>query len=112
MRAAENKMALTQDLIETILQRTREGKLDWSELSESGYIASIGLNSIVIDRGKTGGYALRITNERGTVIETAVSESIAEFSTTALQEIYELARRQALRVNETLLDIKKTLERL
>jgi hypothetical protein len=68
--------------------------------------------SIVIDRGKTGGYALRITNERGTVIETAVSESIAEFSTTALQEIYELARRQALRVNETLLDIKKTLERL
>jgi hypothetical protein len=53
-----------------------------------------------------------VTNERGTVIETAVSESIAEFSTTALQAIYELARPQALRVNETLLDIKKNLERL
>jgi hypothetical protein len=113
MSAMENKMALTQDLIETILQRTREGKLDWSELSESGYIASIGPNSIVIDRDRTGGYALRITNERGKVIETAISASIAEgFSSTPLQGIYELARRQALHVNETLLDIKKNLEKL
>jgi hypothetical protein len=113
MSAVENEMALTQDLIETILQRTREAKLDWSELSESGYVASIGPNSIVIDRPKIGGFALRITNERGTVIETAISESIAEgFSGTPLEEIYKLARQQALRVNETLLDLKKNLEKL
>ncbi len=105
-------MAILADLTRTILERSREGKLAWSELSDAGYIATIGGNSIVIDRGRTGGFALRITNEQGKMVENATSEQVEAVSPTSLQEIYELARRQALQVDETLMKLKRALEEL
>ena len=113
-------MAISAKLIETILERTRERKLSWSELSASGFTAPIKPNSLTIDqtvtRHGTVSYVLRIANEQGTVIDTASEEeaSLPAILTEEgpLQEIYELARRQALRVDETLVNIKDALENL
>src|SRR5258708_1448493 len=102
-------MAVPSELIDTILTRTREGKLEWSELSRAGFTAPIGTNSITIDRVGGGGYVLRIANENGTVIERT---TIEDRGSPTLEEIYETARRQALRVDETLYNIKRNLEEL
>lgn len=105
-------MAILPDLIKTILQRTREEKLNWTELSDRGYIVSIGANSIVIDKERQGGYAIRITNEQGKMIEAITSAQVESVSPSSLQEIYEMARRQALHVDEALMKLKRALEEL
>jgi len=71
-------------------------------------MAPIGANSLIIDRMRSGACVLRITNERGTVIENITGD----WNTEELEEIYESARRQALRVDETLVNIKEALEKL
>jgi hypothetical protein len=106
-------MAIPAELIGTILERTRERKLSSSELSSTGFTAPILPNSLIIDqttdrRGSVE-YVLRIANEQGTVLD-ATSED--RWSEGPLQQIYELARRQALRVEETLVNIKDALEKL
>jgi hypothetical protein len=106
-------MAIPAELIGTILERTRERNLSWSELSSTGFTASILPNSLIIDqttdrRGSVE-YVLRIANEQGTVIDITSEDGWLEGP---LQQIYELARRQALRVDETLVNIKNALERL
>jgi hypothetical protein len=106
-------MAIPAELIGTILERTRERKLSWSELSSTGFTAPIMPNSLIIDQttDRRGNfeYVLRIANEQGTVLDTT-SEDLGWDG--PLQQIYELARRQALRVDETLVNIKDALEKL
>jgi hypothetical protein len=106
-------MAIPAELIATILERTRERKLSWSELSSTGFTSPITPNSLIIDRtvDRRGSvtYVLRIANEQGTVLDTTNEE---EWPEGPLQQIYELARRQALRVDETLVNIKDALEKL
>ena len=106
-------MIALEDLAESVLEKTREGKLTWTELSATGYHSNIGPNSITIDQfiGGIGGgtFALRFTNDKGTVIQTIHSSPETHAK---LKEIYALARRQALRVDETLLTIKRALDSL
>jgi hypothetical protein len=108
-------MAIPTELIGTILERTRERKLSWSELSSTGFTAPIMPNSLIIDqttdrRGSVE-YVLRVANEQGTVL-AAASEGEDDFAPGPVQQIYEMARRQALRVDETLVNIKHALEKL
>lgn len=108
-------MAIPTELIATILERTVERKLSWSELSNTGFTAPIMPNSLIIDqtvdrRGSVE-YVLRIVNEQGTVLE-ATTEGEDDLLPGPVQQIYEMARRQALRVDETLAHIKNALEKL
>lgn len=108
-------MAIPTDLIGAILKRTSEGKLSWSELSRTGFTAPIEPNVLIvdqtIDRRGSVEYILRIANEQGTVLESA-TEGADDFAPGLVQQIYETARRQALRVDETLLNLKNALEKL
>jgi hypothetical protein len=106
-------MAIPAELIGTILERTRERKLSWSELSSTGFTAPVMPNSLIIDqtidrRGSVE-YVLRIANEQGTVLDSTSEDQLSEGP---VQQIYELARRQALRVDETLVNIKDALKKL
>jgi hypothetical protein len=106
-------MTIPTDLIDKILERTREHKLSWQQLSTAGFTAQILPNAVIIDqtidrRGSIS-HVLRIANENGTVLDTASDEGEWE---ERLKEIYQLARRQALHVDETLLSIKDALEKL
>lgn len=60
-------MAVPSELIKIILERTREQKLSWTELSSTGFIAQIGQNSIAIDFLARGRYTLSITDAQGTI---------------------------------------------
>lgn len=102
-------MAVPAELIEVILERTREHKLPWRELSNTGFIAQIGQNLITIDFLARGRYTLSITDERGTTLERAETD---EWNLSRLQEIYEMARRQALQIDDALISLKRKLEEL
>jgi hypothetical protein len=105
-----NDMAVAAELPETILTKTREGKLDWERLSSGGFVARIANAALAVDRIRnTGDITLRITNEEGLVVETFSSQDRPD---SLLEDLYELARRQALRVDETLSNIKRSLDAL
>jgi len=105
-------MAVSKELLKVILQRTQENKIDWSPLSSGGFVARIGGSSIAIDQmAGAKFYSLRITNEKNMVIESisTLEESDPEQYVAA---IYELARRQALKIDETILSLKSALDNL
>lgn len=104
------ELAVSSELVNTILARTREGKLGWEELSSTGFLARVGQTFIVIDRSRGSQITLRITDEVGKAIETIDSSPFEPHE--PLIEIYELARRQALKVDETLSDLKRRLDNL
>lgn len=105
-------MAVSSELVNTILMRTREGKLGWEELSMTGFLARVGQTMIVADRSRSGDLTLKITDENGKVLES-IGSAKAEFHLEeSLEEIYELARRQALRVDDVLSELKHRLDRL
>ncbi|MGH6681401.1 MAG: hypothetical protein ACREDL_21270 [Bradyrhizobium sp.] len=101
----------------TILARTREGKLSWEELSLTGFLTRVGQTMITIDRPRGDKPpSMRIADESGKIIETiespVYSDAPQALPIELLSELYELARRQALRVDETLSDLKRSLDRL
>ncbi len=102
-------MAVPTELIKIILERTREQKLSWTELSNTGFIAQIGQNSIAIDFLARGRYTLSITDAQGAILERAEAD---EWHSGELKEIYEMARRQALRIDDALIRLKRNLEAL
>lgn len=110
-------MAERSELVATVLARTREGKLDWEELSQTGFLTRVGQTMLVIDRPRGNQQpSMRITDESGKVLEVigdpVFSGGAALATVDLLSELYELARRQALRVDETLSNLKRQLDRL
>jgi hypothetical protein len=112
-----NEMADSSELVNTILARTREGKLTWAELSVSSFLTRVEQIMIVIDRPRSDRPpSIRITDESGKVLELIEGPIFAGGGLVGtvelLSELYELARRQALRVDETLSDLKRRLDKL
>jgi hypothetical protein len=109
-------MADPSELVSTILTRSREGKLTWEELSQTGFLTRVGQTVIIIDRPRGEEWpSIRITDEFGKSLEVirgpiVLGEGLG--TTEFLSEIYELARRQALRVDETLSNLKRSLDKL
>ena len=110
-------MADQSELVSTILIRTQEGKLSWEELSSTGFLTHVGQTMIIIDRSRgERPPSMRITDESGKLLEIIEGPVFAGGGILGtmdlLSELYELARRQALRVDETLSDLKRSLDRL
>jgi hypothetical protein len=86
------------------------GKLEWKVLSSNGFVAEIGHNSITVDKvSGSAGYILRFTNSESVIIERIFGSNRDD---DPIKEIYDLARRKALRVDETLTDITQSLKDL
>jgi hypothetical protein len=105
------------ELVSAILARTREGKLDWEELSQTGFLTRVGQTMIIIDRPRDDQQPfMRIADESGKVLEVISGPVFSGGgilgSADLISEVYVLARRQALRVDETLSDLKRNLDKL
>jgi hypothetical protein len=111
MMSMSDEMISLNDLAASVLDKTREGKLNWKEFFSDSYETSIGNYSIIIER-KGIVYTMRLADRTGVEIERVSSGSGAAGVHETLSEIYELARRQALRVDETLLTVKRALDSL
>jgi hypothetical protein len=108
MIPARNEMPVEEDLPEIILAKTREGKLAWERLSAGGFLVLLGFNTITIDR-TSASITIRIVNSDGLTIQTFNSQQRRD---QIIEELYDLARRQALKIDETLLDVKRSLDNL
>ena len=93
-------MADPSELVSTILRRTREGKLSWEELSQTGFLTRVRQTLIVIDRPRGEDLpSIRITDESGKPLEVIRGPIIpgeGPGTIELLSEIYELARHRPL----------------
>ena len=106
------------DVVEKLLERTTEGQVPWKPTAdESTFAASFGSMSLLISTherqavlGKRTEYKLSVSgesvlDEKGYEIESAVYT--AEFSSgiLPLSDVYRLAKRQALKIDERLQEL-------
>lgn len=98
---------LTESLVARLLDKTRAGEIAWRESARPGeYSVSFPNSSIGIVNDK-GHCLVRVYNEAGLLIdETLVKRNP---SLEQLMDLLHLARRQALRVDETLQELLKEL---
>ena len=112
-------MISLKEIVGSIFEKTQSGKLTWNHLGANVFQAIVGDNSVTIDRRRIspGGvtapapYELVFRDSEGNILET-VDQSSAAYFEMNLEQLHELIRRQALHVEETLLDIKHTLDNL
>ncbi len=98
---------LTRSLVERLLAKTKAGEISWRESVRPGeYTASFPSSSvgIVFDNA---GYRLRLYNDAGILIDETPIKRVPALS--QMMELLGLARRQALRVDETLQELLKEL---
>ena len=105
-------MAIPSELVNSILARTSERKLFWQELSSTGFLTHVGETMIIVDQMRGGILYLRIADPSGKVIEEVTASQNETQLGGLLSDLYESARRQALRVDETLSDLKRNLDKL
>jgi hypothetical protein len=101
------------DLAASALEKTRAGKLIWSELGPDAFVANIGDNSVMI-RSRANRFELTFRDSVGRVLDRMDSDSpgVTQQIIGIQEELYELARRQALKVDEALMEIKRKLDTL
>lgn len=98
----------SRDIVDALLEKTKEKKLRWEKLSNDSFSADIGMNAAVIEKFLDK-FRVILTNSEGVAI-TRITPS--DERKEIYEALYDLARRQALRIDETLVDIKETLEKL
>lgn len=103
-----------EEVVQLLLARTREGKINWSTSGSSGEYA-VRFNDFVLTVTQGRGYehehwvGIRLYDEAGQKIDNmAVTEHEEGYK--LLQTLYENARRKAKRIDEALETIKQKLE--
>ena len=114
---------IPNDMIERIhrfISRTKNGKVNWQKAQDlgfqySGFGINFGTYSVVLsngneDYGKIVEYQFRIINDEGEqalYFDVGSSEDREQFD--LLEELYELARRRALKADKILEDLAEKL---
>lgn len=92
-------------LLTRLIARTEAGSVQWERGGrEESYIYSLPDASVVIetkDRDDSHPYRFRVVNDMGDTVDE-ITVSPFEASSSEAEELYRLAKRSALRVDETL----------
>ncbi len=103
-------------LINTLLEKTRNGRLEWvSTPLSSAYNVLIPTYSITIRRIGSGilpNYTLAILNSVGEEIESYTANPPQGLHYSSLEEIFNRARRKAMRADETIAQIQAELAKV
>ena len=96
-----------------VLERTKEGRLDWEPtVRENSFLASLGNQSLKItymgEEPFGGQYSLVVLNKDGVELET-IDAVAGTTEAEPLRNIFEFARRWALNVDEELDELVKVL---
>lgn len=100
-----------------LLQKTREGKIIWEPSLFGGFRCSLGGNfEFVISQPQSEGVFLNMLDNTGNSILNGESTSLPTSSeeetfSETMKKLYELARRQALRVDEKVRIASELLDR-
>jgi hypothetical protein len=108
------------EFFEGVLAKTREGRILWKPTAdESDFIAAIGgqftlSTSVWTEQGSWGKetrkYTLALRDQSGRELTKVAEDDLARPD--ELRELYEAARRKALRVDEKIGDVLEVLKKL
>jgi hypothetical protein len=104
------KMATMPEIFDMLFERSKEGKLDWTRLSSGSFYVNVGENAVSLDRSSNDEYGMTVQNSEGITVGRLRFSS--DEGKEKAKELYEIARRRALRVDETFDKIKEALDRL
>jgi hypothetical protein len=105
-------MTTLADLLPTLHQKTTAGRLTWEEFGEDAFVASLGNALLEVNRMR-GSPRLILRDGGGRALETlTVSFGTDPEAANLLNDILDLARRRAYRIDETLDEAKKALDEL
>jgi hypothetical protein len=110
----DRTMADFAELIPSILEKTRERKLPWENLSGESYIARPEDSSLEIfaAAGAIENLRLVLRDDQGRALENVRWRDLTPPLDIQLEEIYAAARRQALRIDIVVQSLKDKLDKL
>ena len=98
-------------LVTRLTELTESGKVSWEETAEEGtFLASVGKFVVTLGEFPSSQYRFRILDEKGKTIDEAWGTTGENW--TLLSHLHELARRNALHVEEALSDLLSSLEHI
>lgn len=105
-------MAQISEVLKKLLENTTQGRVVWKPtVTEEEYAASIGTNSVLIDRDNYGEVALTILDSSGRDIERVRARLGDELEVSSdLHALFDSARRIALNVDDQLDQLLRELE--
>ena len=107
-------------LIGALKEATTDGKMEWSAVSgvgrEQAFQSSVGTNSVIIENDSDGDnnrmYSLTILEPSGKRLDTEYFTNRGDSNVLeAIEDLYELARNNALKIDQTLDHMLSILER-
>ncbi|MEM7808559.1 MAG: hypothetical protein AAF561_10635 [Planctomycetota bacterium] len=103
-----------RQLVEVLLEKTAQGKVDWSESARSSFSFSTDSRSINIldwydDDAERFSYSLSIRDELGNIIDSFVASPSAD-GFDLLQSLHDAARRSARDIEQTINDLLGVLQ--
>jgi hypothetical protein len=97
-------------ILEGLIQRTAEGRLQWSRtVLDDRFVTSVEAISVAIDERQLGGYRLETFDETGVAVEILVSNHATVAQQDLMERLYAQARRSALDVQITLDKLARAL---
>lgn len=104
-------MTTLNELVPVLLQKSREGKIPWEQLSPTSYY--VRMNDLIVEVTKVqgGNTSLRLRNESSIIESTSYSDAPAPIDN-MIVELYDIARRKGLRIDEAITSLKDALDGL
>jgi|GEM_PF-6342993 len=103
-------------LVPVILAKTAEGKIPWKAETESIFVADIANgNVITVSEDSSSSYRLDLRTADGVLLDgisSSMGFNLFEDVRGKIKEIYVIARRQALKIDNALEDFEKILLRM
>lgn len=107
-------MTSLSELVPTLTEKTRQGRLEWTDGGDRSFITNV--NNVYVrvsydNRSQSIDHRLSVLDDSGNIIES-LTPSRDTLDGDRLEELYDAARRKALRVDEALDTLKQALSRL
>src|SRR5205814_924140 len=108
----ETEMADMKELAQSVLEKTREDKIQWEMTSSDFFQTPIQNKTLTIDNHQRT-FTLILRNDDGIIVDSLNANVYGSADDTILlRELFSVVRRKTLKVDETLNDILRHLDGL
>jgi hypothetical protein len=109
-------MGTLEELIDTLLKATQEGRLEWSEDRANHYSAQLSTHTVEIwywsdPESETAGVTIQLQDKNGKILDTVQADQFSS-RITKLNDMFDAARRSALNVSEVISTLEDELTSL
>lgn len=108
-----------KEIVNILIEKTKSGNISWNETSSSDrFIVNISMNAVIVgyidnpfeDDAKC--YTIDILNIMGNTIEKTIIRPTDKEGYTLMEQLYNIVRRNVMKIDETLDEIISDLNKL